>query len=241
MTDITATLSRLAQLYQPNEGARHILEQANVLLLVGISGAGKDTIQSRLLESGDYHRITTHTTRPPRANNGVMEQNGREYHFVSYEEMESLLADHRMIEVNQYGSNFYGTSLEEFETAARENKIAVGDIDINGITAFRHLSDTVRAAFIIPPDYAAWRERLSKRYATEEELDAEFPERRLAAIAELEHALSVSYYHFIINDDLDRAVRVVDEIAHRSDAFNRHDDEARLKVRQLLEAIKADV
>src|SRR5690606_4573266 len=84
MTDITATLSRLAQLYQPSDAARDVLARADVVLLVGISGAGKDTIQSRLLQRGDYHSIITHTTRPPRANNGVMEQNGREYHFVSY-------------------------------------------------------------------------------------------------------------------------------------------------------------
>jgi guanylate kinase len=239
MTDITATLSRLAQLYLPDDTARQILSQVDVMLLVGISGAGKDTIQSRLLETGNYHRITTHTTRPPRANNGVMEQNGREYHFVSYEQMESLLIDHKLIEVNQYGANFYGTSLAEFEIASHDGKVAVGDIDINGITAFRHLSDTARAVFIIPPDYTSWRTRLSKRYSSTEEFEAEFPDRRTTAIAELEHALSVPYYHFIINDDLDRAVRVVDEIAHRRDSFNQHDDEARIKARELLDAIKS--
>ena len=56
---------------------------------------------------------------------------------------------------------------------------------------------------------------------------------------ELEHALSVPYYHFIINDELDRAVRVAEEIAHRSDSFNRHDDEARLLARDLLDEIRS--
>ena len=58
-------------------------------------------------------------------------------------------------------------------------------------------------------------------------------------MAELEHALAVPYYHFIINDDLDRAVRVVTEIAHREDLFNRQDDEVRLQARDLLDTIKA--
>jgi hypothetical protein len=56
---------------------------------------------------------------------------------------------------------------------------------------------------------------------------------------ELEKALFVPYYHFIINDDLDRSVRIVDEIAHQGDLFNRKDDEARLLARDILDEIRA--
>lgn len=234
------TLEELAKNYKPGELAHTAVSASNTVLLVGISGAGKDTIQTKLLDSPDYHRIVTHTTRKPRRNNGVLEQDGREYHFVSRDEMRALLIDQRMIEINQYGDNFYGASVDELEYANSTRKISLTNIDVNGIASFRRLGeDAVRALFILPPSYEEWIDRISKRYSTDEEFTREFPARQTTAIDELEYALSVPYYHFIINDDLERAVRVVDEIAHREDSFNRHDDEARLAARDLLEAIRA--
>lgn len=232
------TIEELAQQYQPGEVARDAVSASNTLLLVGISGAGKDTIQSQLLENDAYHRIVTHTTRAPRRNDGILEQNGREYHFVSKDEMYALLADKQMIEVNQYGDNFYGTSVEEFVQANASQKIALANIDVNGIAAVRSLGgESVRALFVLPPSYEEWINRLKNRYPDAKSFDDVFSSRRDIAIDELAFALSVPYYHFIINDDLDRAVRVIDEIAHRGDAFNRHDDEARLLARDLLEEI----
>ncbi len=232
------TLEEIANNYQPDQHAANAVRQANVLLLVGISGAGKDTIQSQLLAMRGYHRIVTHTTRPPRENNGLLELNGREYHFVTYDEMQRMLEEHQLIEVNHYGVHYYGVSINELYRANEGGNVAISNIDVNGVRAFRSLADTVRALFIIPPDYTTWRERLARRYATEDEFTREFPSRRDTAIDELEHALELPYYHFIINDDLIRAVRVVDEIAHRREQFTQQDDEARLKARALLQALK---
>ncbi|RYF29547.1 MAG: hypothetical protein EOO17_01010 [Chloroflexi bacterium] len=231
-------IESLARNYQADQGARDVVAASNTLLLVGISGAGKDTIQSKLLKKDGYHKIVTHTTRSPRANNGIMEQDGVEYHFVSHQVMLDMLTGHDLIEVNKYGSNYYGTSVQEFRAANDSGKVTLGNIDVNGITVFKDLGDdAVRALFILPPDYDTWRRRLSARYSTVEEFEHELPNRLQAAADELMRALSVPYYHFIINDDLDRAVRVVDEIAHREDIFNRHDDEARIAARDLLDAI----
>lgn len=228
----------LVQNYQPSHDARDVVAASNTLLLVGISGAGKDTIQSMVLKKDGYHKIVTHTTRLPRVNNGVMERNGVEYHFVTHQGMQELLNNQQLIEVNKYGSNYYGTSIQEFRDANSTGRVAIGDIDVNGITVFKDLGgDAVRALFILPPDYDTWLQRLSSRYSSAEEFERELPNRLNAAAKELTQALSVSYYHFIINDDLERAVRVVDEIAHREDTFNRHDDEARLAARDLLNAI----
>lgn len=234
------SIDELAQDYRPGEAAKRAVQASNTLLLVGISGAGKDTLQSLLLEKPGYHRIITHTTRPPRRNDGVLERDGIEYHFVSQNDMIELLESKQMIEINKYGSHYYGASVEEFERANQAGDIAIANIDVNGIAAMRRLGDdAVRSLFILPPSYSEWMLRLSRRYPDEQAFRAVFKERRDTAIAELEHALGVPYYHFIINDDLDRAVRVIDEIAHRQDSFNRHDDEARLVARDLLDAIRA--
>lgn len=233
------TLEELAKNYQPGERAREVVSQSNVVLLVGISGAGKDTIQTEILKNADYHKVVTHTTRQPRYNNGVLEQNGSDYHFVTEEEMYELLQQKKMIEVNQFGRNYYGASLGEFEYANKTGKITIADIDIHGIDAMRRMGDdSVRALFILPPSYDEWVRRLRKRYPDDVSFSRVFEDRKVIAIDELEHALSVPYYHFIINDKLDRAVRIVDEIAHRTDVFCRKDDEARLLARDILEEIR---
>ncbi|MDB5165722.1 MAG: guanylate kinase [Candidatus Saccharibacteria bacterium] len=232
-------LEQYVDTYMPPTSAIEFLNDTKIALLVGISGAGKDTIQARLLENPDYHSIITHTTRPPRENNGVLEQNGREYHFVTEVEMAALLENHELIEINKFGQNYYGTSLAEFRKAYAENKIALGDIDTNGIAAFRAVvGEAVRAIFVVPPDYQSWRQRLEARYTSEEAFERELPARRAIAIDELEHALGVAYFHIIINDDLERAIGAVDDIAHRPNTFVRQDDEARLAARDLLEDIR---
>ena len=233
-------IDQLIAQYKISDQALAVVRSTRIALLVGITAAGKDTLQNQLLKRPIYHEIITHTTRPPRANNGVMEVDGQNYHFVSVEQMSQLLKNQQLIEVNRFGDNYYGTSVGEFEAAKAADKIALGDIDVHGIASFRALSEgNVVPIFIVPPDYDTWRQRLEKRYQSTEELGRELPKRLAAAQFELEHALSVPYYHFIINDELERAVRVADKIASGENSFNQRDEEARAAAANLLNAINA--
>src|SRR5690606_37131337 len=123
--------------------------------------------------------------------------------------------------------------------ASASGKVAITDIDVQGVAEYKSLSQAVVAIFVMPPSYEAWIERLKSRYASQAEFEAEWPKRCQSAISELETALSVPYFHFVVNDDLERAVRVSDEIISRGDTYKRQDDEARLLARQLLEDIRA--
>lgn len=232
-------LDTLITSYQAPQLAADTVQSTKILLLVGISGAGKDTIKRQLLKKGSYMDIVSHTTRAPRTNSGVAEVDGVDYHFIDTGEATQMVENRAFIEVKYVHGTVYGTAIEALNKARLEDKIAVTDLDVQGVAEYKQMSQDVIALFILPPDYATWRQRFDARYATKEELEQEWPKRRLSAISELEHALEVSYYHFIINDDLDRAIKVVDEIAQRGDMFNRHDDEARLAARDLLEAIKS--
>lgn len=235
-------LDQLIARYQISEDSIETIQTTPIVLLVGITAAGKDTIQNKLLESDRYHQIITHTTRLPRTNNGVLEQDGDDYHFVTTDKMHDMLINEEFIEVNRFGDNYYGTSVGEFKMAKQQGKIALGDIDVNGIASFKAISErNIIPVFIVPPDYATWRQRLDGRYGSEDELARELPKRLMAAQYELEHALAVPYFHFMINDDLERAVRVTDEIAHGENVFNRHDDEARIRASELLTAIRQNI
>jgi len=232
-------LEHLISSYQPTPTTIELVRDSKITLLVGISGAGKDTIKKHLLQKDDYRDIISHTTRPPRVNNGDLEQDGEDYHFVSLEAAYAMLESQAFIEAKLVHNTVYGTSVQEVRLAHDENKIAVTDIDVQGVEEYKQVSLDVVAIFILPPSYSVWRERLMQRYESSEAFDDEWQKRRTSAIAELQQALSVSYYHFIINDDLENSVRIADEIAHQGDLFNRKDDEARLVARDLLEEILA--
>lgn len=230
-------LEQYVEHYRTPQAAVAVVAASKIALLVGISGAGKDTIKQKLLLRQGFSEIISHTTRPPRRNGGVAEQDGVDYYFISDDTAREMLEQGRFIEAKFVHGTVYGTSIEAVRSAAAHG-IAITDLDVQGVEEYKDISDDVVAIFIVPPDYETWIQRLKKRYSTQEEFLAEWPRRRQTAIQELTRALEMPYYHCIINDDLDRAVEVTAEIALRDeDIFNQKDDEARLRARRLLGAI----
>ena len=230
-------LEQLIAEYEPSVETIALIQSTTVVLLVGISGAGKDTIKKQLLDKPDYHDIVSHTTRAPRANNGIAEIADVDYHFIDDATATNMLNEQAFIEAKFVHGTVYGTSAQEVKIAHVEGKIAITDVDVQGVEEYKAISPVVVAIFILPPSYTEWRERLHKRYATTEEFEAEWPKRRASAIDEFTRALEVPYYHFIVNDELEETVRIADEIAHKPDVFLRQDDEARLLARDILEEI----
>ncbi len=223
--------------YQPTESTIELVKSTKIALLAGISGAGKDTIKKQLLKSTEFRDIVSHTTRAPRTNNGCAEQDGIDYHFIDSQTAENMLQNNEFIEAKFVHGTVYGTSVAELKLAHDQNRVAITDIDVQGVEEYERLAPDSIAIFIVPPNSQTWIERLKKRYATEEDFQAEWPKRHTSAIKELAYALEVPYYHVIINDDLERAIRVTEEIILRGDVFKRQDDEARLVARNLLNDI----
>ncbi|HEX6258713.1 MAG TPA: hypothetical protein VFZ48_04490 [Candidatus Saccharimonadales bacterium] len=208
--------------YQPSAEAIALLKEVPTLLLVGISGAGKDTVKALLMKTGRYHHVVSHTTRAMRNNDGVSEQNGVEYHFTDMPTIITMLKNHGFIEAKQYGSNIYGTSVGEFRLAKDEGKIAVSDVEVKGVAELVALSpESVRPVFLLPPSFAVWESRWRQRYGNDHVYHTQdYRERVEAAIFELKHVLQKPYYHLVINDELAATVRVVDEIAQSGGPTN---------------------
>lgn len=226
--------------YHPSDEVTALIKRARIVLLVGIAGAGKDTIKRRLLAHyGEYRDIVSHTTRQPRINDGAMEVDGYDYHFVSPDEAEKMIDDTSFVEVKYvHGDTVYGTSAAEIQESCERGKISVTDIDIQGVEEYKELSREVTAVFILPPSYEVWRDRLARRYGSEESFRAELPKRRESAIRELERALALPYFHFVTNHDIDESASIVNKIAHNGNAFNDKDHAAHAVARELCDAIK---
>ena len=167
-------IEELIKEYQPSEEARQLVIQTKIVLLVGISGAGKDTAKQRLMQSPEFADIVSYTTRLPRQNKGVWEREGVDYHYIDETTATKMLENHAFVEAKFVHGTVYGTGVKQIQDIHDADRIAVTDIDVQGVDEYKKLSPGVVAIFLLPPNYQEWRRRLSVRYASQEEFDREW-------------------------------------------------------------------
>jgi guanylate kinase len=204
--------------YTLSENAKKTLASLDLVLMVGPTSSGRNTIIRELVKTGAYHFIVSDTTREPRANDGVLEQNGREYWFRSEHKMLQEIRDGDFLEAaiihNQQVS---GISIRELEEARQSNKIAMTEVEIVGANNTYNAKPDTKIIFSVPPGFEEWMKRLRRRGKLPE---SEIRRRLETACLEFDAALIHDYYRFVINDDVDETVAVVDSMArldHRDD------------------------
>lgn len=223
--------------YKPSPVAVQLIKTTPILLLVGPSGAGKDSVKDKLLEDGKFHHIISHTTRHPRINQGVPEQDGLEYHFIDIVTAEKMLDEQLFIEAKIYSDNLYGTSLAEIQAAHDENKIAMTDIEVQGVAEYKALDPNVMALFILPPDFQTWQVRLTQRYG--DIIDVKDQKLRMqTALKELEQLLNTDYYIAVINNVLSDTIQHVETIIKSENHNSPDEPKARNVATQLAQDIK---
>jgi guanylate kinase len=143
------------------------------------------------------------TTRAPREG----EENGRDYHFLSQEEFEQRVEAGEFVEHAEYAGNHYGTLRSELERPARG---IVLEIDLQGARQVREALPEATQIFIEPPSLADLEDRLKARGSDSDEQI----ERRLA-VAPQELAAKDEFAYRVVNDDLERALRELTQLAAR--------------------------
>lgn len=202
--------------YTPSQEVIASIRTTPILFVVGIAGAGKNTIQQKLIADHpqEYRFIVSHTTRAPRENNGTLERDGVDYHFVDFAKVDQMLDAKEFVEAKVvHFDNVYGTSAAEIQTAKDEGKIAITDIEVKGVREYITLGMNAKPVFLLPPSYDVWWERLNRRY-NGKLLDHDLRKRMQTALMEIEHAVATDYFYIVINDDLEDTVDLVNRIAH---------------------------
>jgi guanylate kinase len=80
------------------------------IIIIGKSASGKDTLRRMLIDRG-YKEAVSYTTRPMREG----EVQGRDYHFISLENFESLEKENFFLESEKFREWKYGRSFESIE------------------------------------------------------------------------------------------------------------------------------
>lgn len=140
-----------------------------VWVLVGPSGTGKTTIARDLVaQVPGLRKAITCTTRPPREG----ERNGVDYHFVTEEQFDFLLASGKLIEHTIYGGYRYGLPVDQFLEAQEAGHDMLAVLDIQGVHHLREALGTerVRAIFLCSPSEAELARRMRERGSSEAEI-----------------------------------------------------------------------
>jgi guanylate kinase len=171
-------------------------------IVSGPSGAGKNSVIERVMaDLPGLSYSVSYTTRPRRED----EVDGVDYHYVSSQEFERLIANGELIEHVTYLGDQYGTGRAQIREVFERGEDVVLNIDVEGAKTLREkdLIDTTTAVyvFLAPSSLGRLEERLRKRGSENEESIR----ARLDVAAKEMEALPVFDY-LVINDKLDRAV-----------------------------------
>lgn len=174
-------------------------KKGKIIVFSAPSGSGKSTLVAALMERiSNLHFSISATSRAPRG----LEENGREYFFLSPEEFRKKIQTGDFIEYEEvYHNKFYGTLKSEVENQMRKGENVVLDIDVKGAVNVKKLYGAkALLVFIQPPSIDVLRQRLIKR-ATDA---PEVIEDRINKAA-FELTFASKFDTVITNDDLETA------------------------------------
>ncbi|MDY6037742.1 MAG: guanylate kinase [Eubacterium sp.] len=179
--------------------------KGKLFVISGPSGVGKGTICKRLLEDMDIDISISATTRKPRAG----EIDKLSYFFVSHDEFRKMVRDDEFLEHAEVFGNFYGTPKQAVIDKLCSGKDIILEIDVQGAMSVKSNYPECVTIFICPPSMATLKRRLAGRGSeTEESLNL----RVTKALAEIKILREYDYY--VINDELDDAVKQVKSIIY---------------------------
>ena len=166
------------------------INPGTLIVMSGPGGVGKSTITSFLRDHPAIWISISVTTREPREN----ERDGHDYHFVTEEKFDQLIAQSALLEWAEFAGARYGTPKKAVSDALNLGKHVLLEIEIAGARQIRKADSKALLIFISPPSWEELVDRLTSR-------GTDSPERRAArlALAEEEMASSGEFDEVLVN------------------------------------------
>lgn len=175
-----------------------------LVILSGVSGAGKDTIKKELIKRKEnIVTLASFTDRPQRDGDVP----GETYNFVTTEEFEKMIEENDLYEYNVHHNHFYGTSKKTMNDKIAEGNIIVKDIDVNGTeNLIKLLKDDVKVVTIF---LRVPKEELKRRL--QNRIDKPSAKEITLRLNRFDYEESrIDLYDYVIkNDDLEKTVQII--------------------------------
>ena len=171
-----------------------------LLVLSGLSGAGKDAVLNRMKELHfPLTHITTFTTRPRRVN----EKNDVDYHFVSKEKFQEMIDHKELLEWATVYGNWYGIPRKPISEALNRGEDTIVKIDVQGAATIKKILPQAVFIFVTTPSIEELIFRLKNRQT---ETASSLALRTRTAENEIKELHLFDYVVINRRDEIDRAV-----------------------------------
>lgn len=143
--------------------------KTNILVFLGPSGVGKDTIINMLIKkySKIFYKLISYTTRKIRKE----EKEGVDYFYITKEKFKEMKNENKLFGIQEYNDNFYASNKSKLEKLINKGEKLI-ILNYNIETA-NNVKDDFDFNFIalLPPNEEELRHRLEKRGTKPEEME----------------------------------------------------------------------
>ena len=177
-----------------------------LFVISGCSGVGKGTVLKEFMarNTEDFMLSVSCTTRKPRPG----EVDGVNYFFMSVEEFQDCIKKDKFLEYAQFAGNYYGTKQKYINQKFAEGLNIILEIETQGALQVKKKMPEAVLIFIAPPSVEELEHRLRGRHTEDEETI-----KKRLDLVKVELERSKQYDYIVVNDDLERAVSEIENIA----------------------------
>ncbi|MBK9713902.1 MAG: guanylate kinase [Kouleothrix sp.] len=177
-----------------------------LVVLSGPSGVGKDSILMRMRDIGfPFHFVVTATSRPMRPG----ERDGYDYHFVTKERFEEMIAREELLEWAEVYGHYKGIPKSEVRQALESGRDVILRIDVQGAATIKRLSSDAVFIFLSPGSFEELRNRLQwRRTESPDQMERrlEMAMKEMDAVDQFDYLVINREYHL---DDAVGQVRAI--------------------------------
>ena len=189
------------------------LKNQKLIVFSAPSGSGKTTIVKHLVKK--FPILGFSISACTRDKRGRMEENGKDYHFLTPDDFRHRIENHEFVEWEEvYEGAFYGTLKSEVERIWENGKIAIFDVDVKGgLSLKEYYQEKALTVFVKVPSVEELKVRLTGRGTDSEDSIS----RRLFKV-NFEMGFQDQFDLILVNDDLENTLQKAEKLV--SDFIN---------------------